>query len=182
MRPTAPSTAGSCFCSTRLSGSAAWTSSRSPAMPGANTASPCSFSTSRSARSSSSGGKPESALGTKARPGGAMRRLRTPKPRKSCRKQSEITACSPGRRRQNTGTHGRQLDVRSRSRGRNVTYSESIRPLIRPEEIMHYLCEDAQMIIPKRGRPVLCGRAIYFRRAEFAHLVAANRFFAGRSP
>ena len=83
---------------------------------------------------------------------------------------------------QNTGTHGRQLDVRSRSRGRNVTYSESIRPLIRPEEIMHDLREDAQIIIPKRGRPALCGRAIYFRRAEFADLVAANRFFAGRSP
>ena len=82
---------------------------------------------------------------------------------------------------QNTGTHGRQLDVRSRSRGRNVTYSENIRPLIRPEEIMHDLREDAQIIIPKRGRPVLCGRAIYFRRAEFADLVAANRFFAGRS-
>jgi type IV secretion system protein VirD4 len=83
---------------------------------------------------------------------------------------------------QNTGTHGRQLDVRSRSRGRNVTYSESIRPLIRPEEIMHDLREDAQIIIPKRGRPVLCGRAIYFRRPEFSGLASANRFFAGRSP
>jgi type IV secretion system protein VirD4 len=83
---------------------------------------------------------------------------------------------------QNTGTHGRQLDVRSRSRGRNVTYSESIRPLIRPEEIMHDLREDAQIIIPKRGRPVLCGRAIYFRRPEFSGRASANRFFAGRSP
>jgi hypothetical protein len=35
---------------------------------------------------------------------------------------------------QNSGTHGRQLDARSHSRGWNVTYSESIRPLIRPEE------------------------------------------------
>ena len=83
---------------------------------------------------------------------------------------------------QNSGTHGRQLDVRSRSRGQNVTYSESIRPLIRPEEIMHDLREDAQIVIPKRGRPVLCGRAIYFRRPEFAGLARANRFVAARSP
>ena len=81
---------------------------------------------------------------------------------------------------QNSGTHGRQLDVRSRSRGRNVTYSERIRPLIRPEEIMHDLREDAQIVIPKRGRPVLCGRAIYFRRREFAGLASANRFAAGK--
>jgi len=63
----------------------------------------------------------------------------------------------------------------------NVTYSERIRPLIRPEEIMHDLREDAQIIIPKRGRPVLCGRAIYFRRPEFTRLAGRNRFFAGAS-
>ena len=83
---------------------------------------------------------------------------------------------------QNSGTHGRQLEMRSRSRGWNVSYSESIRPLIRPEEIMHDLREDAQIVIPKRGRPVLCGRAIYFRRDEFVELAGANRFFAARSP
>ena len=82
---------------------------------------------------------------------------------------------------ENSGTHGKQLDVRSRSRGQNVTYSESIRPLIRPEEIMHDLREDAQIIIPKRGRPVLCGRAIYFRRDEFGGLTNANRFFPQKS-
>ena len=61
---------------------------------------------------------------------------------------------------QNTGTHGRQLDVRSRSRGqRNVTYSESIRPLIRPEEIMHDLREDAQIIILKT-RAARCSAAV----------------------
>jgi len=82
---------------------------------------------------------------------------------------------------QNTGTHGRQLDAPSRSRGQNVTYSERIRPLIRPEEIMHDLREDAQIIIPKRGRPVLCGRAIYFRRPELTRLAGRNRFFTGAS-
>src|SRR5690349_6581989 len=59
----------------------------------------------------------------------------------------------------NSGIHGRQFDVRSHSRGQNVTYSEITRPLIRPEEIMHDLHEDAQVVIPKRGRPVLSGRA-----------------------
>jgi len=77
---------------------------------------------------------------------------------------------------ENSGTHGRQFDARSRSRGWNVTYSENIRPLIRPEEIMHDLREDAQIIIPKRGRPVLCGRAIYFRRHEFVRRAGENRF------
>jgi hypothetical protein len=47
---------------------------------------------------------------------------------------------------------------------------------------MHDLREDAQIIIPKRGRPVLCGRAIYFRRDEFLELAGTNRFFAARSP
>ena len=45
---------------------------------------------------------------------------------------------------------------------------------------MHDLREDAQIIIPKRGRPVLCGRAIYFRRDEFNGLASANRFIAGK--
>jgi type IV secretion system protein VirD4 len=82
----------------------------------------------------------------------------------------------------NRGSHGQQLNVPSRSRGQNVTYSERIRALIRPEEIMHDLREDAQVIIPKRGRPVLCGRAIYFRRPEFTRMAGRNRFFTVESP
>ena len=81
---------------------------------------------------------------------------------------------------QNRGSHGQQLNVPSRSRGQNVTYSERIRPLIRPEEIMHDLREDAQIIISKRGRPVLCGRAIYFRRDEFVEQAGINRFLQER--
>jgi type IV secretory pathway TraG/TraD family ATPase VirD4 len=41
---------------------------------------------------------------------------------------------------------------------------------------MHDLREDAQVIIPKRGRPVLCGRAIYFRRHDFVRRAGENRF------
>lgn len=62
--------------------------------------------------------------------------------------------------------------------GRSVTYSETGRPLMRAGEIMADLRGDAQIVIPKNGRPVLCGRAIYFRRPEFAARVAANRFAA----
>lgn len=75
---------------------------------------------------------------------------------------------------QNTGLHGRSLDMRSRSTG--VTYSEHSRSLIRPEEICNDLRQDAQIIIPKNGRPVLCGRALYFRREQMAAQVGVNRF------
>jgi hypothetical protein len=44
---------------------------------------------------------------------------------------------------------------------------------------MHDFREDAQIIIAKRGRLVMCGRAIYFRRDELNGLVSANRFVAG---
>ena len=82
----------------------------------------------------------------------------------------------------NTGTHGKRIEARSLSRGQNVTYNEAIRPLIRPEEIMHDLRDDALIVIPKKARPVLCGRAIYFRRPELVARVSANRFFQQRSP
>jgi type IV secretion system protein VirD4 len=80
----------------------------------------------------------------------------------------------------NTGLHGGGLGSRSRSSGKNVTYTENLRPLIRPEEIMHDLREDAQIVIPREGRPVLCGRAIYFRRPELKARIGANRFFSRR--
>lgn len=44
---------------------------------------------------------------------------------------------------------------------------------------MHDL-RDAQIVIPRRGRPLVCGRAIYFRRPELVARVAANRFFQKR--
>jgi type IV secretion system protein VirD4 len=78
---------------------------------------------------------------------------------------------------QNTGSLGRRIEARSRSRGQVVTYTESGRPLIWPEEIMHDLREDTQIVIPRKGRPVVCGRAIYFRRPELKARVGANRFF-----
>jgi type IV secretion system protein VirD4 len=76
----------------------------------------------------------------------------------------------------NTGSHGKAFEAGSRSRGSSMTYQEISRPLMRPEEIMHDLREDAMIVVPKQGRPLICGRAIYFRRSEFTSRVEANRF------
>jgi len=76
----------------------------------------------------------------------------------------------------NTGSHGKGFEVGSRSRGRTRNYHELKRPLIRPEEIMHDAREDEMFVIPRGGRPLRCGRAIYFRREEFVRRVGNNRF------
>ena len=76
----------------------------------------------------------------------------------------------------NTGISGR-LGAASRSRGKGQTFHSLRRPLIRPEEVMHDLRADEQIVISKRGRPLRCGRAIYFRRPEMVARVAENRFF-----
>jgi type IV secretion system protein VirD4 len=47
---------------------------------------------------------------------------------------------------------------------------------MRPDEIMNDLREDALIVVPKRGRPLITGRAIYFRRDDMKRRVAANRF------
>ena len=77
---------------------------------------------------------------------------------------------------QNTGTHGKGFETGSRSRGRTRNYHELKRPLIRPEEIMHDAREDEMFVIARGGRPLRCGRAIYFRRPEFVRRVGPNRF------
>lgn len=77
---------------------------------------------------------------------------------------------------ENTGRHGKPLETSSRSSGSALSFQEQGRNLIRPEEIMHDLREDAAIIVPKKGRPLLCGRALYFRRPALAGRVAANRF------
>ncbi len=77
---------------------------------------------------------------------------------------------------QNTGTQGRGFEAGSRSRGQTRNYHEVKRQLIRPEEIMHDTREDEVFVIPKGGRPLRCGRAIYFRRPEFVGRVGSNRF------
>jgi type IV secretory pathway TraG/TraD family ATPase VirD4 len=41
---------------------------------------------------------------------------------------------------------------------------------------MNELREDALIVVPKRGRPLVTGRAIYFRRDDMKDRVAKNRF------
>ena len=50
------------------------------------------------------------------------------------------------------------------------------RRLMRPEEVMNDLRDNVQIILPKKGRPVLAGRAIYFRREAMRQRVGSNRF------
>ena len=76
---------------------------------------------------------------------------------------------------ENKGTHAKAMEAGSRSRGTALTYQEAPRPLIRPDEISE-LREDVALIVPRKGRPLLCGRAIFFRRAEFERRVSVNRF------
>jgi type IV secretion system protein VirD4 len=78
--------------------------------------------------------------------------------------------------------HAKPFESGSRTRGSTLTYRESGRSLMRPEEIMNELREDALIVVPKRGRPVLTGRAIYFRRDDMKSRVAANRFAPKTQP
>jgi type IV secretion system protein VirD4 len=76
---------------------------------------------------------------------------------------------------ENKGTHAKAMEAGSRSRGTALTYQEAPRLLIRPDEISE-LREDEALIVPRKGRPLLCGRAIFLRRAEFERRVSVNRF------
>lgn len=80
----------------------------------------------------------------------------------------------------NTGNAAKGFEAGTRSTGQTKTYHELKRPLIRTEEIMHDMRDDEQIIFPKSGRPLRCGRAIYFRRPEMAARVGENRF-AGKA-
>ena len=77
---------------------------------------------------------------------------------------------------ENTGRSGKGIESRSRSSGSGVTYHATGRAVIRADEIMNDLREDALVVVPKRGRPLIAGRAIYFRREDMKHLVSVNRF------
>jgi type IV secretion system protein VirD4 len=80
----------------------------------------------------------------------------------------------------NSGSSGKALEVGSRSRGANTSYHEISRPLIRREELMNDCRSDEAFIIVRGEKPLRCGRAIYFRRPEFANIVADNRFNKSR--
>jgi type IV secretion system protein VirD4 len=68
-----------------------------------------------------------------------------------------------------------RLEGGSRSRGQNTNRHEIKRKLINPEELLQDTRSD-ELFIYAGGKPIRCGRAIYFRRPELKDLVTANRF------
>jgi type IV secretion system protein VirD4 len=74
------------------------------------------------------------------------------------------------------GSQGRGIGTSSS--GRSENRSEIRRALIKPEEIIQDTRTDEAFVLVRGARPLRCGRAIYFRRADMAPLVAANRFHA----
>lgn len=76
----------------------------------------------------------------------------------------------------NSGTSGKSFGESNRSKGQNTNYHEISRPLLRREEIMQDCREDEQFVVARNARPLRCGMAIYFRRADMKAAVAANRF------
>jgi type IV secretion system protein VirD4 len=79
-----------------------------------------------------------------------------------------------------TGSQGRGAGFGTSSSGRSENRSEIRRALIKPEEIIQDTRADEAFVLVRGARPLRCGRAIYFRRADMAPLVAANRFHADR--
>ena len=76
----------------------------------------------------------------------------------------------------NTGSSGKSFEPGSRSRGANTSYHEISRPLIRREELMNDCRTDEAFVVIRGAKPLRCGRAIYFRRPDFAARVAGSRF------
>jgi type IV secretion system protein VirD4 len=68
------------------------------------------------------------------------------------------------------------LALPSSSRGTNVNVHEIKRALIQAAEMQQDLRADEMIVVPAEGLPIRCGRALYFRRPEFAEQVEANRF------
>jgi len=68
-----------------------------------------------------------------------------------------------------------RLEAGSRSRGQNTNRHEIKRKLINPEELLQDTRAD-ELFVYAGGRPIRCGRAIYFRRRELKDRVDTNRF------
>ena len=68
------------------------------------------------------------------------------------------------------------LSFSSLSRGTNSNVHETARSLMGASELQQDLREDEIIIVPAQGQPIRAGRAIFFRRKEFAAVVDGNRF------
>jgi type IV secretion system protein VirD4 len=67
----------------------------------------------------------------------------------------------------------------SSSSGRSENRAEIRRSLIKPDELLQDTRSDEAFVILRGSRPIRCGRAIYFRRPEWAATVQASRFHRG---
>ncbi len=62
----------------------------------------------------------------------------------------------------------------SRNQGENV--SETKRNLVTVDEVLHDMRADEQILVVPGGRPIRCGRAIYFRRDDMVDKVKESAF------
>jgi type IV secretion system protein VirD4 len=76
----------------------------------------------------------------------------------------------------NTGSSGKAFEAHARQRGSTVNTAEASRPLIRREELMNDCRTDEAFVVVRGAAPLRCGRAIWFRRPEFAGRLDHNRF------
>ncbi|WP_424138467.1 type IV secretory system conjugative DNA transfer family protein [Roseomonas chloroacetimidivorans] len=76
----------------------------------------------------------------------------------------------------NTGNQGKPLEAGSRSKGSSMNRHEMARALIRPDELMQDVRGDEAFVFARGSKPLRCGRAIYFRRAELRAAIEASRF------
>lgn len=58
------------------------------------------------------------------------------------------------------------------------TRSFAERALIMPQEVLHTMRADEQIVFIKDAPPIRCGRAIFFRRKDMKDLVGESRFFS----
>jgi type IV secretion system protein VirD4 len=74
------------------------------------------------------------------------------------------------------GNQSRGAVSASSSSGRSENRSEVKRALIKPDELRSDTRSDEAFVLVRGAKPLRCGRALWFRRPEWAGLVQANRF------
>ena len=74
------------------------------------------------------------------------------------------------------GSQSRGAISASSSSGRSENRSEVKRALIKPDELCRDTRADEAFVLVSGSRPIRCGRAIWFRRPEWAGLIEASRF------
>jgi type IV secretion system protein VirD4 len=66
--------------------------------------------------------------------------------------------------------------IASSSSGRSENRSEVRRALIKPDELTQDTRTDEAFVLVRGSKPLRCGRAIWFRRPEWLHMVSGSRF------